>query len=111
VNKLLGGKIPVRSKSMMTAVSPQYEDDIVERGIAFYENHLKNALERDYSGQTVAIDPDSGDYAIGNEASDAVRLLRKQHSSGLFFVRRIGPPTAGDRRFAARITAAEMKKK
>ena len=87
------------------------EDEVMQRGIALYDTRLKAELERDHLGKVVAIHTDSSEYAIGADSGEAVRLLRQQHSKGLLFVRRIGPPTSGDRRFAARFTAAEMKKK
>lgn len=95
---------------MNTTLTPS-TDDVFERGIALYENHLKEILERDYFGKVVAIHPDSGDYAIGADSLKASLALRERHHSGLFFIRRIGPPTAGDRRFAARVAASDMKQK
>src|SRR5919198_536136 len=39
-------------------------DDLVERGQAFYDEHLKEELEPEHAGRYVAIEPDSGRYFL-----------------------------------------------
>ncbi len=71
-------------------------DEIDDRGFAFYQSVLKDALERDHLGEVVAIHPDSSDYALGRYPMEAVRALRLKQPKGLMFVTRIGPPTGSD---------------
>ena len=42
-------------------------------------------------GKTVAIHLDTGDYVIGENSPDAMRLLRHQHPTGLMVTTLIGP--------------------
>lgn len=78
-------------------------DDLAQRGAQIYESKLRDALERDFMGQIVAIHVDSGDYAVAGREEVAMSELRRKQSEGLLFVRRIGPPTPGDLRLAARL--------
>jgi len=91
-----------------TARSRQDEllDEVTRRGAALYDTQLGADLERDHRGQMVAIHPDSGEYAVAPGEDEALRRLRARQPVGLLFVRRIGPPTPGDLRFAARLTGA-----
>jgi hypothetical protein len=71
-------------------------DDLTARGVAVYENCLKTLLEGQHLGKTVAVEPDSGEYAVATNSTDVVRAIRSRSIRGLLFVRRIGPPTAGN---------------
>lgn len=97
---------------MNTTMAEQRErmlDDLTRRGMAVYAER-QGELERGYLGQMVAIHPDSGDWAADPDEDAAFRTLRARQPKGLLFVRRIGPPTAADMRFAARVLASELKK-
>lgn len=83
-------------------------DDVTRRGLAIYEERLKDELEREHPGKVVAIHPDNGDYVIADNSPDAMRALIERHPEGQMFIRRIGPPTPGDLRLATRIVAAEV---
>jgi hypothetical protein len=78
-------------------------DDMEQRGAEIYERQLKAALEADALGQMVAIHPESGEYAVARREEDAVNDLRARRPKGLLVLRRIGPPTSGDLRLAARL--------
>lgn len=86
-------------------------DEVTRLGMAMYEDKLRPTLESSSLGRMVAIHPDSADYAVAGDSAEAMRLLRTRQPNGLFFVRRIGPPTTGDNRLAARFTSAELKRK
>lgn len=68
--------------------------EIGERGAAIYAAKLRPILEPHSHGQFVAIDIESEDYAVANEASDASDQLRLRHPSALILVERIGYPAA-----------------
>ena len=79
-------------------------DEAMKRGAQLYETQLKASLEANAMGQLVVIHPESGDYAVATHEEEAVNELRARRPNGLLFVRRVGPPTAGDMRLAARIS-------
>lgn len=78
-------------------------EEALQRGAAIYESELRVALEQDAMGQLVAIHPESGDYVVAEREEDAMSGLRARCPEGVLFVRRIGPPTPGDLRLAARL--------
>lgn len=56
------------------------EDEVlVERGRQFYAEHLRDLLEPARNGELVAIDPDSGLYAVG---TDPTALLDELDARG-----------------------------
>jgi predicted phosphoribosyltransferase len=65
-------------------------DDVSKKGQEWYRI-LKPELEPLYNGKTVAILLDTGDYVIGENSPDAMRLLRRQHPNGLMVTLPIGP--------------------
>jgi hypothetical protein len=77
--------------------------DAAQRGEQIYEAQLKATLESAALGQFVAIHPESGEYAVASREEDAVSELRARRPEGLLVVRRVGPPTPGDLRLAARL--------
>jgi hypothetical protein len=79
-------------------------DEAMKRGARLYETQLRASLEANAMGQLVAIHPESGDYVVASREEEAVSELRARRANGLLFVRRIGPPTSGDLRLAARIS-------
>ena len=75
------------------------------RGTALYESTLQARLEPDYSGQFVAVHPDTQDYAVASTSADALRALYARHPEGGLMVRRIGSePEHG---LAARLLAGD----
>ena len=78
-------------------------DEVTQRGAQIYETELKASLESNAMGQVVAIHPESGEYVVASREEEAVTELRARQPGGLLVVRRIGPPTPGDLRLAARL--------
>jgi hypothetical protein len=100
--------------STTTKASDAHEqqlDDVTRHGLAIYEERLKETLEREYMGKVVAIHPDTGDYVVADESPEAMRAMRVRQPEGLMYIRRIGPPTPGDRRKAARFAATQFGRK
>lgn len=94
----------------MTNLRAEQMDAILHQGQEWYNNQLRELLEREQSGQVVAIDPESGDYSIAEDSYQAMTLLRQRHPAGIFFVRRIGAATPEDRRLASRLATVEFRK-
>ena len=68
-----------------------------ERALAIYENQLKELLEREHLGEAVAIDANSGEYAVGRTHSVAARLLKAREIPAAQIVTlTIGPATPAD---------------
>ena len=80
--------------------------ELLELGMAIYENKLKAILEPQFNGKFVAIHVDTGDYTVGRSSGDAMRTMHKLHPDSRLLVHKIGPePEYG---LAARILTSEM---
>ena len=64
--------------------------DVARRGQALYDERLRSKLEASHSDEFVAIEPDSGDYFLGNTLSEAIQSARAVHPERLPFAIRIG---------------------
>jgi hypothetical protein len=83
---------------------------LAEQGRVIYEGRLKLLLEPEWSGKAVAIHVDTGDYAVGENHSDAARTLLARHEpDGRIVTLTIGPPTDADLRLAARMTPGRKR--
>lgn len=79
--------------------------DVGTRGTALYDLSLRGVLEPGSNGQFVAINPDTGDYAVASTSGDALRALYARHPDCSLMVRRIGSePQHG---LAARLLAGD----
>ena len=65
-----------------------------QNGEAFYENHLKAALEPQHSGEFLAIEPSSGRYFLGETATAALVAAHNAMPDSLFFLTRVGRTSA-----------------
>ena len=64
--------------------------DVARRGQALYNERLRSQLEASHVDEFVAIEPDSGDYFLGNTLSEAIQSARAAHPDRLPFAIRIG---------------------
>ena len=67
---------------------------LVEDGEAFYESHLKTALEPSHAGEFVAIEPSAARYFLGQTATAALVAARTAMPESQFFLTRVGRSTA-----------------
>jgi len=74
-------------------VEPFDVEEFTRRGKAVYEK-LRGELEPKYKGKFIAIDPETGDYFLGDTMVEADRKGREKYPDKLFFFARIGYPTA-----------------
>lgn len=63
------------------------------RADALYEK-LREQLEKEYPEEIVAIEPDSGDYFVGEDRREAEKKARAKYPDKILFRRRIGPNPA-----------------
>ena len=68
--------------------------EVVRRGREIYARILRSRLEPQHDGQFVAIEVDSGDYEVADEALDAARELSLRHPDAVPFIHRVGYPAA-----------------
>ena len=79
------------------AMTQETLDGKLDRAEEFYQHRLKAKLEKQYVGQTVAIDPDSHEYFIARDDVEAhkIGLARFPDKSlylrGIGYLTRIGP--------------------
>ena len=83
-------KAPPDTASLGAAGGPSRPaEDIARMGSEIYERDIKAQVEADHDGEIVAIDVDSGEWAIGESVIAASDLLRAQRpeANDVFFER------------------------
>lgn len=68
--------------------------EIAQRAQALYEQGLRRRLEQTDFNRYVAIEPDSGDFYLGDSLSEAIFAARKAHPESISFAIRIGHDSA-----------------
>jgi hypothetical protein len=68
-------------------------EDTVRRGLAIYDERLKQVLEPAYNGKAVAINVETGEYVVADDLPDARRLLREKYPTPHGVSLTIGPET------------------
>ena len=74
------------------APSRRPREETARLGDEIYERDIRPQVEPDHHGEIVAIDVDSGDYAIAENVVTAWERLVLQHPSGNFWFVRVGYP-------------------
>lgn len=69
-------------------------EQICQRGEQLYEQHIRANVKPSHRGHFVAIDVDTGDYAMDADQMAAVNLLRDRRPGASIFLMRIGFPAA-----------------
>src|SRR5881227_2273662 len=72
-----------------TMVSPEVHS-VIQRGHRIYEERLKADLEKSYMHHYVVIEPESGDYFLGQTLSEATARARAAHPNRLGYIMRVG---------------------
>ena len=67
-------------------------EETVRLGDEIYERDIRAQVEADHHGEVVAIDLDSGDYAIADTALAAADALRERRPATDVWVVRVGYP-------------------
>ena len=85
---------PAPMQAARSTTSPSRpKDEIARLGKEFYERNIRRQVEADHVGEVVAIDVDSGDYALGKNAIVAAEGLRDQHPDAQVWLMRVGHRT------------------
>ena len=74
--------------------NPETNHDLVERGQTAYRRNLASMLEPSHDGEFIAVEPDSGQYFLGNTASAALVAAHTAIPNKLFYLTRVGRETA-----------------
>jgi hypothetical protein len=64
--------------------------NVISRAKALYETSLRSELEAEHMDRFVAIEPESGDFFLGDTFDDAVKSARTKYPSRLSHTIRIG---------------------
>ena len=75
---------------------PHDKAEIARRGKAHYERHVREEAEAEGAneGRFLAIDVDSGDYEVADDALRAGAGLRRRRPDAVVYLMRVGRPTA-----------------
>ena len=65
----------------------------VEKAVQIYEQRLKPILEPRCSGESIALDPETGEYELGSSHSEAARKLKLRWPQASIVTLTVGPPT------------------
>jgi hypothetical protein len=76
------------------SVTTSEVDQIARRGQTNYDSRLKSILEPSQDGPLVAIDVETGDYAVAADALEASDRLRERHPSVVSYLVRVGSKAA-----------------
>ncbi len=68
--------------------------DVARRATEIYDMRLRGILEADHRNAFVAVEPDSGDYFLGDTLSEAIQAARTAHPNKISFALRVGHPSA-----------------
>lgn len=71
-------------------MTTQELDIFVQRAEQLYESQLRCVLEPQHTDEFVAIEPESGDYFLGNTLSEAIGAARQSHPDRLAHAMRVG---------------------
>jgi hypothetical protein len=63
---------------------------VIDRAKQIYATQLQSGLESQHTNRFVAIEPDSGDYFLGDTFDEAVKLARAKYPNRLSHTIRIG---------------------
>ncbi len=74
----------------MTTPTRRPREETARLGKEIYERDIRRLVEADHFGEVVAIDVDSGSYALGKNAIDASESLRKQNPDAQVWLMRVG---------------------
>ena len=67
----------------MTTPVRRSREETARLGKAIYERDIRPQVEADHDGKYVAVDVDSGSWAISNDVLAAARRLRAEHPEAI----------------------------
>ena len=67
---------------------------VARRGRALYERDVRSEVEPEHEGRFLALDVESGDYEVGDDALPTSARLRARKPDAVLYLIRIGRPAA-----------------
>ena len=77
----------------MTTPARRPAEETARLGNEIYKRDIRAQVEPEHHGKAIAIDVDTGDYAIADTASVAARRLRTERAEASVWLMRVGYPT------------------
>ena len=84
---------PAPTQSSWPTAPTRLQEEIARLGDEIYERDIRSNVEATQHGKIVAIDVDSGDYAIADTALAAADALRERRPALNVWAVRVGYPT------------------
>lgn len=66
---------------------------VIRQGRQLYDEKLKAKLEPEHTGRFVAIEPNTGDYFLGDTSTEALVAAHEAMPDSRFYLKRIGYET------------------
>ncbi len=80
--------------SILGKDDPEATDILVASGQRLYDERLRDLLEPSQAGRYVAIEPDLGNYFLGDTGTEALLEARRALPEAMFYLTRVGYPAA-----------------
>ena len=77
----------------MTTPTRRTVEETASLGDEIYERDIRPHVEPEHIGEVIAIDVDSGDYALADSASAAAKCLRERRPEAQVWLMRVGYET------------------
>ncbi len=68
--------------------------EVSRRGKEIYERSIRREVEPEHDGRFVAVDVESGEYALADDELEAFDRAREKAPEGVLFLIRVGYPAA-----------------
>lgn len=83
---------PAPTQSSKSNAPTRPKEETARLGDEIYERDIRPHVEADHYGEIVAIDVDSGDFAVAENVTTAWERLVSEHPDGGFWFVRVGYP-------------------
>jgi len=70
--------------------TPTTRENVGKRATALYEASIRHLVETEHHGRFIAIEPDSGDYVIGDKIGEVILEMRAKQPGAFSHIIRIG---------------------
>ena len=78
---------------LLTSLPTVYPSEIAQKGRQVYQK-ISKQIEKDHSGDFVAIEVDSGEYFLGQTQIEAIEKAKESFPTKIFYLMKIGFPAA-----------------
>ncbi|MBI5222579.1 MAG: hypothetical protein HY980_03740 [Candidatus Magasanikbacteria bacterium] len=76
---------------LLTSLPTVYPAEIAQKGIRVYQK-ISKQIEKNHSGDFVAIEVESGGYFLGQTQMEAIEKAKKRFPTKIFYLMKIGFP-------------------